>query len=240
MEPKDRLIFALDVPDKDQALKFINLLKDEVGLFKVGLELFLAEGPGFLNDLANRLPAGFFLDLKLHDIPATVKGAITAVAHGVAMTTIHIDQGPEDLRKLVRSLGSGPKVLGVTVLTSISPGDLEALGYAPQYSRNLTDLVLLKARLAKAAGCAGVVCSGREAQAVKQACGPDFIVVCPGIRPSWTEVPGDDQQRSVTPYQAIRNGADYIVVGRPLRQAPGPVAAARRVVEEIAKGLEER
>ena len=99
---------------------------------------------------------------------------------------------------------------------------------------------LLRAQSAQAAGCDGVICSGREARAVKEACGPDFLVVCPGIRPAWTVVPGDDQRRVVTPYEAMRNGADYIVVGRPIRTAPDPVAAARQVVEEIAAGLAER
>jgi orotidine-5'-phosphate decarboxylase len=139
---------------------------------------------------------------------------------------------------LVDNLGRGAawKILAVTVLTSLSAPDLEALGYVSEYARNPETLVLRKAKLAKEAGCHGVICSGREAGAVREACGKDFLVVCPGIRPAWAAVSGDDQQRIVTPYEAIKNGADYIVVGRPLRDYPdGPVAAARKVVAEIAQ-----
>ncbi|MEW6386583.1 MAG: orotidine-5'-phosphate decarboxylase [Thermodesulfobacteriota bacterium] len=243
MEPKERLIFALDVPDKMTALKYVNLLREEVGLFKVGLELFMAEGPVLLQELANIPglgPSRFFLDLKLYDIPATVLGAILTVVHGLMLVTIHSDLGPRGLKQLVDNLGSGSawKILAVTVLTSLSASDLEALGYVPEYARHPESLVVLKAKLAKAAGCQGVICSGREAKAVKEACGKDFLVVCPGIRPAWAGVQGDDQQRIVTPYEAIKNGADYIVVGRPIREYPdGPVAAARRVVKEIADAL---
>ena len=239
MEPKDRLIFALDVPDKTTAIKYVNLLWDEVGLFKVGLELFMAEGPALLPDLANIQglgPSRFFLDLKLYDIPATVLGAIQTV-HGLGLVTIHSDLGSRGLKQLVDNLGSGSawKILAVTVLTSLSAQDLEALGYVPEYARNPETLVVRKAKIAKEAGCHGVICSGREAKAVKDACGKDFLVVCPGIRPAWAAVAGDDQQRIVTPYEAIKNGADYIVVGRPIRTAPDPVAAARKVVAEIGQ-----
>jgi orotidine-5'-phosphate decarboxylase len=238
MEPKDRLIFPLDFPDRVRALRFVHLLKEEVGLFKVGLELFLAAGPELLQTLAGLLPKGFFLDLKLHDIPATMQGAIQGIMGGVAFTTVHCDVGRRWLETAVAALGSEVKVLGVTVLTSLDAEDLLALGYDPRYASDPGQLVLLRAKLAKEAGCAGVVCSGREAKAVRQACGPDFLAVCPGIRPEWASVPGDDQKRVVTPYEAIRDGADYVVVGRPIRLAPEPIAAARRVVQEIAEGME--
>jgi orotidine-5'-phosphate decarboxylase len=140
----------------------------------------------------------------------------------------------------VAALKNRVKVLGVTVLTHLGPDDLEAMGIAPEYARNPAKLVLLRAKLAKEAGCDGVVCAGTEAAAVKAAFGPDFLVVCPGIRPSWAEVPGDDQRRIATAYDAIKNGADYIVVGRPIRQAADPAAAARRVVQEIAAGWLDR
>ncbi|MBM4273399.1 MAG: orotidine-5'-phosphate decarboxylase [Deltaproteobacteria bacterium] len=241
MKPKDRLIFALDVPDKRQALDLVQLLEGEVGLFKLGLELYLAEGPGLLQELVNRVGGDWvFLDLKLYDIPNTLLGPIRTILHGLALFTIPSDLGPAALKKIVS--GTVFKVLAVTVLTSTTGDDLKALGFERQYWEDPARLVVRRAVMAKEAGCAGVVCSGREVKAVKEACGPDFLAVCPGIRPEWAAVAGDDQQRIVTPFEAIKNGADYIVVGRPIRTYPesqgGPVAAARRVVEEIAAALD--
>lgn len=238
MIPKDRLIFPLDVPNKSEALRFLDLLRGEVGLFKVGLELFMAEGPGLMQDLANALgPSRLFLDLKLHDIPATIHGALRRLFPGVALTTIHCDQGRKGMQEMVAALGGGVKILAVTVLTSLGQEDLLALGYARRYAEDPAQLVMLKAKLAHEAGCHGVVCSGQEAAAVRAARGQDFLIVCPGIRPDWAAVAGDDQKRIVTPYEAIKAGADYLVVGRPIRLAPEPVATARRVVEEIAAAL---
>jgi orotidine-5'-phosphate decarboxylase len=237
-EARKKLIFPLDVADAAAALDLVDKLRDEVGLFKVGLELYLAQGPAVMQDLVNAaLPAGIFLDLKLYDIPATVLGALSTIIHGVSLITLPSDLGPSGLKKIVDAAGSST-ILAVTVLTSTTAQDLHALCYDPKYAQDPTALVLLRAKLAQAAGCAGVVCSGREAAAVRQACGPEFLIVCPGIRPAWARVPGDDQQRVVTPGEAIKNGADFIVVGRPIRQEPGKeVEAARRVVAEIAAGL---
>ncbi len=242
MEPKDHLILALDVANREEALSLVKLLRHEVGLFKVGWELFMAEGPRLLSDLAANLsPAQFFLDLKLYDIPNTLRGAMRhMVLHGVALLTIHCDLGPGALRALVSGLGNAYKILAVTLLTSVSGEDLAHLGYAKEFAADPEKLVVLRARVAQAAGCHGVICSGREAGAVKAACGQDFLVVCPGIRPAWSVVLGDDQRRVVTPLEAIKNGADYIVVGRPIRSAPDPVAEARRVVAEMAEGLAAR
>lgn len=233
LSPKDRLIFALDVPNHAEAERFIHLLKEEVGLFKVGLELFVAEGPAFLQMLSERYGIEYFLDLKFHDIPATVRRAQSRIMKGARLATVHVDSG----REILKTPGSGVKLLGVTVLTHLGPADLAAMGLAPEYADNPGKLVLLRAQLARAAGCDGVVCAGSEAQAVKAACGPDFLVVCPGIRPTWAAVPGDDQRRITTPYEAIRAGADYLVVGRPIREAGDPAAAARRIGQEIAAGL---
>ena len=240
MQPRERLIFPLDVPNKTEAERFISLLKDEVGLFKVGLELFVAEGPAFLKFMAETARVDYFLDLKFHDIPATVTSAQAKIMQGARLATVHVDQGRKMLQAAVTSLKNRVKVLGVTVLTHLGPDDLEALGFASQYARDPSQLVLLRAKLAKAAGCDGVVCAGPEARAVKAACGPEFLVVCPAIRPAWAAVPGDDQKRVMTPYEAIKAGADYIVVGRPIRLAADPVAAARKVVAEIAQGLRDR
>jgi len=236
---RERLILALDVPDRDAALRWVARLKGEVGLFKVGLEAFTALGPAFLAELGQELPGRIFLDLKFHDIPATVLGAGRALMPGVALTTIHSDLGPRGIKRVVAGWSHQVKILAVTVLTSLSGPDLVALGYDPEYAWDPVQLVLRKARLAREAGCHGVVCSGQEVKAVKEACGQDFLVVCPGIRPEWAAVPEDDQERRVTPYAAIKDGADYIVVGRPIRQASDPVAAAKKVVAEIARGMNE-
>lgn len=228
------------MPDRDQALRLVDKLWEHVGLFKVGWELFMAEGPRFVRDLASYTPPDLFLDLKFFDIPATVSGAMRQIAYGAAFLTVHCDLGRQGLKTVIENLGSDSKILAVTVLTSLRPEELIPLGYDPRYAGDPQALVLVKAHLAKEAGCHGVICSGREVKAVKEKCGPDFLAVCPGIRPEWASVPGDDQQRTMTPYEAMKNGADYIVVGRPIRRDPDPVAAARRVAEEIAAGLKDR
>ena len=240
MQPRERLIFPLDVPNKSEAERFISLLKDHVGLFKVGLELFVAEGPAFLQYMTDTARAEYFLDLKFHDIPATVRRTLSRIKAGARLATVHVDTGRESLKPSPEAQGSGVKLLGVTALTHLKPDDLEAMGLAREYARDLTKLVLLRAGMARAAGCDGVVCAGPEAGAVKKEFGPDFLVVCPGIRPAWAAVPGDDQRRVMTPYEAIKAGADYIVVGRPIRSAADPAAAAGKVVAEIEQGMCER
>jgi orotidine-5'-phosphate decarboxylase len=240
MQPRERLIFPLDVPNRTEAERLISLLQDDVGLFKVGLELFVAEGPAFLKFLAETARVEYFLDLKFHDIPATVRSALSRFKAGARLATVHVDTGRESLQPSPEARNNGVKLLGVTVLTHLKPDDLEAMGLAREYARDLTKLVLLRAAIARAAGCDGVVCAGTEARAVKAACGPEFLVVCPAIRPAWAAVPGDDQRRVMTPYEAIQAGADYIVVGRPIRLAADPVAAARQVVVEIKAGRRDR
>ncbi len=241
MSPKDHLVLALDVATRKEALTLAGLLRHEVGLFKVGWELFMAEGPRLLLDLVDNLKESkIFLDLKLYDIPNTVRGALQRIGPGVLLVTLHCDLGPGALKAILSGFGGVFQVLAVTLLTSISGEDLAQLGFAPEYAANPENLVVLRAKTAQAAGCHGVVCSGREARAVKEACGSKFLVVCPGIRPAWAVVAGDDQRRVVTPYEAMKNGADYIVVGRPIRCAPDPVAAARQVAAEIAAGLRAR
>lgn len=240
LTPKDRLIFPLDVSDPQEARRYVELLRTEVGMFKVGLELFVAAGPQIFQALAASMGAGFFLDLKFHDIPATMAAALGNLFPGVKLATIHCEQGAALQAATAAALARGVQVLGVTVLTSLDTADLLAGGIDGRYAAPLTNLVLLRAALAKAAGCAGVVCAATEARSVKAHFGPDFLVVCPGIRPAWATVPGDDQKRILTPGQAMQEGADYVVVGRPIRRASDPVAAARRVVAEIAEGLRMR
>jgi len=236
--PKDYLIFPLDVPTYEEAIQCVETLKEHVGLFKVGLELFVSVGPKILRAIRDRSEVGIFLDLKFHDIPATVKNAFMAAStYGARFTTVHCDEGKGLLRSVVENNPSGTKILAVTVLTSLEGKDLKELGYIDRYVNDIIELVMLKARMAKEAGCSGVVCSGLEVEKVKAELGKDFIAVTPGIRPAWSLVGKDDQKRIITPYQAIKRGADYIVVGRPIRSAKKPIEAAKRVLDEIEMAI---
>ncbi|HEJ84275.1 MAG TPA: orotidine-5'-phosphate decarboxylase [Desulfobacteraceae bacterium] len=236
--PQDYIIFPLDVPSYDAAMSFVETLHGHVGLFKVGLELFIAQGPDILEGIQDRTDAGIFLDLKLHDIPATVKRAFMAASmHKPRFVTVHCDEGDGFLRAVAEENPGNTKILAITVLTSLNQEKLLNLGHAPEYAEDVTRLVLLKARIAQAAGCQGVVCSGLEVALVRKELGPDMVIVTPGIRPAWTVVDQDDQKRIVTPADAVRNGSDYVVIGRPIRDAKNPADAARRVGEEIAEAL---
>ena len=236
MSSKDRLIFALDVPDRQEAKKYVRLLEGSVGCFKIGLELFIKEGPDILKAVKDNSAASIFLDLKLHDIPATVSSALRSAAqHGVRFITIHGSDGESILRTASEVKDSELEVLAVTVLTSISESDFLKLGYKDNLSLN--QLVLDRAGLAKKAGCAGVVCSGEEIYGIKKKYGVGFKAIVPGIRPAWGEVNKDDQSRIITPKKAICNGADFIVVGRPIRDAREPAVAAAKIVDEIESAL---
>jgi len=235
---KDFIIFPLDVSTFDEAMRYVTLLKDQVGLFKVGLELFLSQGPEIIKAIRKQTSAGIFLDLKLHDIPATVKRAFLAASQfRPRFITIHCDEGDEILKSVAENNPGDTKIMAITVLTSLNPKKLKALGYGEKYVKDLSALVLLKARMAKEAGCHGVVCSGHEVAMVKRELGPDLIAITPGIRPAWSVVKQDDQARIVTPSAAVKNGADYIVVGRPIRDAEDPADAARKVAKEIESVL---
>ena len=227
------MIFALDVPGKKEAKHYAKVLEGVVGCFKVGLELFISEGPDIVKMIQDQSAANIFLDLKLHDIPATVRGALrSAKKLGVQYITIHSTEGEEILETAQEVKGSGLEVLAVTVLTSTSASSLASLGIREDI--NAAALVLDRATRAQNSGCAGVVCSGEEAKLVKSKCGGDFKIVVPGIRPEWARVLGDDQNRIATPSQAIEDGADMIVVGRPIRDANDPREAAQKIIEEIS------
>jgi len=240
LQPKDRIIFALDVPTTDDAVRFVDLLKDHIGVFKIGLELFVAEGPKVVAAVRERTGGrGVFLDMKFHDIPATVRGAMrSASTLGAEFVTVHCDEGSGLLKAVVEGNTGETKVLGVTVLTSLSAKDMHEVGIDARKYKTPADLVLRRAKLAEEAGCAGVVCSGQEASVVRKECGPDFIIVTPGIR--GPNDPVGDQKRVATPYDAVARGADYIVVGRPIREAPDPVEAASVIAGEIERALKER
>ncbi len=233
MNPQDRLIFALDVPGKKEAEHYAKMLEGVVGCFKIGLELFISEGPDIVKMIQDRSAANIFLDLKLHDIPATVRGALrSAEKLGVQYITIHSTEGEAILETAQEVKGSGLEVLAVTVLTSTSASSLASLGIREDI--DAAALVLDRATRAQNSGCAGVVCSGEEAKLVKLKCGEEFKIIVPGIRPQWARVSGDDQNRIATPFQAIEDGADMIVVGRPIRDAGDPREAAQKIIEEIS------
>jgi orotidine-5'-phosphate decarboxylase len=229
--PKDHIIFPLDVASEDEAKRLVEVLWDSVGMFKVGLELFVRCGPRIVNFITAEKSADVFLDLKLHDIPATVGRAMAGIAElNVKLTTVHCGESPRMLEAAVAASRGRVGVLAITVLTSVSAADVAASGPAGE----LAQLVLRRAQLAQQAGCAGVVCSGLEVGAVKARTGRDFLVVTPGIRPAWAAGGKDDQVRLATPAEALAAGADYLVIGRPIRDSQDPRAAARRIAAEIA------
>lgn len=228
---RGRLILALDVPGIREAEGLLGELDGHVGLVKVGLELFTACGPAAVEAVQRR---GFevFLDLKLHDIPATVAGAVrSARSLGVAMLTVHTGGGEEMLRRAAGEAGDAVRILGVTVLTSLGEEDLRAVSVAGSPA----EVVERRAALAAASGCRGIVCSPNEVRLVRAAVGPGVAIVTPGIRPAGAGM--GDQKRAATPASAISDGADYLVVGRPIHGAADRRAAARAIVEEIRAAL---
>jgi orotidine-5'-phosphate decarboxylase len=236
---KDFIIFPLDVPSASEARRYVETLGEAIGMFKVGLELFIRCGPQLVADILSAGSAGVFLDLKLHDIPATVARAMSGIAGlGVQLTTVHCGEDPRMLKAAVEASMGRVGVLGITVLTSVGAADIAAAGFREELSGDLSRLVLKRAEMAKAAGCAGIVCSGLEVKPIKRLLGREFIAVTPGIRPLWSAGGEDDQKRVVTPAEAVADGADYLVIGRPIRDAADPLAAARRVTEEIAAVLQ--
>ncbi len=235
---KQRLIFPLDLPEREQALRYVRLLREQVGVFKVGLELFISEGPDILNAIRGESDAGIFLDLKLHDIPATIKRALkSSMKYRPLFVTVHCDEGGGFLRDIYEDTYSETRILGITVLTSLDSNKLMRGGYSREYCEDIKSLVILKAKIALDAGCHGIVCSGHEVAGLRKELGQEPIVVTPGIRPLWSLVPGDDQKRIITPSEAIKKGTDYIVVGRPIRDSEDPAESARRVVQEIESAL---
>ncbi len=226
--PKHRIIFPLDFQTLSEALKYAKLLKDHVGVFKIGLELFTSSGPESIKAVKDATGLKVFLDLKLHDIPETVKRATkAAIALGVDFLTVHAE-GIKGLKGFFVDAKAGNiKILGVTTLTSLSEADLKESGI----EKTPDELVIIRARISKEAGLSGVVCSGQEVQTIKKAFGPDFLAICPGIRSE--EDKRDDQKRTSTAYEAIYNGADYIVVGRPIKNSPDPQRAASFIALQI-------
>lgn len=231
MKPSERIIVALDTTDAERAVAMAASLRGCVGGLKLGKEFFTANGPDAVRRIAEfGLP--LFLDLKFHDIPNTVAAAVrAALPLKPRMLNVHASGGTAMMRAAAEAAAEAgadrPLVLGVTVLTSLGISDLSAMGV----SGPVRDHVLRLARMAKACGLDGVVCSAAEVVSLRGACGGDFKLVVPGIRPEWAT--RDDHKRVLTPSDAVSLGADYLVIGRPITGADDPAAAARRIGEEI-------
>lgn len=232
IQPSKRIIVALDYAKADQALALVDKLDPQLCRLKVGKELFTASGPDLVKDIVGR---GFelFLDLKFHDIPHTVAKAVAAAAElGVWMINIHASGGKVMMEQAVAALKEfgedRPLLIGVTVLTSMAKADLQAIGIDAEPA----DQVLRLASLSEQAGLDGVVCSAAEAKILRNALGQDFYLVTPGIRRP-EDAPGD-QKRVVSPLQALQNGSDFLVVGRPITQAESPIAALQAFISSIS------
>ncbi len=243
--PRSSLIVALDFDSLSSAVKFAEKIADLVGMFKIGKQLFTAAGPEVVRQVA-ALGPGVFLDLKYHDIPNTVAGAVLSAAaiNGVQLVNIHALGGSAMMAAAVQAVNAvtamgedRPRLLAVTILTSMDQKAMREVGITgiPK------DRVLKLAKLAKKVGVDGVVASAQEARAIRKACGPDFLIVTPGVRPAEDTVAGkkastkkNDQSRTATPTEAIKAGADFVVVGRPILAATDPRAAAQAIVDEIA------
>ena len=239
MHPTSKILLPLDTDTAEKAVSWASILQGEVGGFKIGLELINAAGLGIFDQL--KAVAGpdvkIFYDCKFHDIPNTVAGAARAAAkHGLLMFNIHASGGQAMMQAAVRAAAEGadsagvakPLVIAVTVLTSINTHLLNDELGIPQTA---DEYAVRLARLAQDSGCDGVVASAHEIAAIRQVCGPDFCLVIPGIRPAGADL--GDQKRVLTPFDAVRAGADYLVIGRPITAAPDPVAAARAINAEI-------
>jgi len=235
---KDYIIFPLDLPSVRKAREYVKMLSDSVGMFKIGLELFIRSGPEIVNFIHDSGTAKVFLDLKLHDIPVTVLRAMEGIADlGVTFATVHCSESNKMLEAAVDGGKGKVDILGVTVLTSVSGEDIMLAGFKEEFYSDISGLVLQRAVNAKKAGLAGIVCSGLEVEMIKAEIGKDFVAVTPGIRPLWEGMKKDDQQRITTPTDAIQSGSDYIVIGRPIRDAKDPRKAAIRIADEIEAAL---
>lgn len=238
---QDKLIVALDVDNADRALELCEALRDSVGMFKIGMQLFTAAGPDVVRKIVSR-GGRVFLDLKFHDIPNTVAMAgVEATRLGVSIFNVHASGGSEMMKRTAEAVTetaqrenlTRPKVIGVTVLTSVDQQTLLEVGIAEDPKSVVSRL----ASLAKESGLDGVVASGQEIKPIRAAVSAaDFLIITPGIRSA--SAASDDQRRTMSAADAVRAGADYLVVGRPILAAPDPPAAARRIVEEIAAAAE--
>jgi len=235
MEAKRRIIFPLDFQDLESALSWVELLKEYVGMFKIGLELFVKYGPKAIEEVRKKADLPIFLDLKLCDIPNTVSQAVkSAKAFDVDFITVHTLLGRHALESAVEAAQEKPKILAVTILTSLDKADLLELGFNGEYIRETEELVLRYALLASQCGCAGVVVSGKEVKRIKENL-PKLLTVVPGIRLESQDT--QDQLRTATPADAILSGADYLVIGRPIRLSEEPIKTCNIIIQEIERAL---
>ncbi len=241
-QARERLIFALDVDSFAEAERWVRRLHGQVGLFKVGKQLFTRCGPQIL-EMIRREGGEVFLDLKYHDIPNTVAmAAVEACRFEVRMVNVHALGGREMMQRTVaevdrvapRGSANRPLLLAVTILTSSTEATLQEVGI----DRPVREMVPRLAKLAQEAGMDGVVASPQEVDLIRAACGPDFAIVTPGVRPGFASL--DDQKRVTTPGEAIAAGADYLVIGRPISAAPDPAAAAEAILDEMAAAMQAR
>lgn len=231
----DKIIVPLDVPTQEEAIALVEKLP-QVTFWKVGLELFVSSGPEILTFLKAQQKR-IFLDLKFHDIPNTVAGACrSASRYGVDLITVHATAGKTALKAAQKAAEEGanqsgypvPKLIAITLLTSLNSRDL---AFDLKVPLELPEYTLNMALLAQESGLAGAVCSPQEVSQLRQTCGDEFLFVCPGVRPTWSE--RGDQQRTFTPAQALKAGADYLVIGRPITASDDPVKALERIIEEM-------
>jgi orotidine-5'-phosphate decarboxylase len=234
-EARNKIIFALDVNGVAEIDRYAALLSGRVGMFKVGKELFTSSGPEAVKTV-QRHGGNVFLDLKYHDIPNTVaKAMLEAARLGVQLTNLHALGGAEMMETAAAAVRKEfgedrPRLLAVTILTSSTAATLRGVGI----DHPVEEMVVRLARLAREAGMDGVVSSPLEIELIREACGPDFLIVTPGVRPSFAAV--DDQKRIMTPAEAVGAGADYLVIGRPIAKAADPAAAAEMIADEILAG----
>ena len=229
-EPHRRIIVALDVPDEDGLRRLVDVLAGRVGMFKIGKELFTSLGPRAVSLVLER-GGEVFLDLKYHDIPNTVAGAVRAAARlGVAMLTVHASGGSKMIQAAAdaaKEVQDPPAIIAVTLLTSLGQTDVDDLGY----SGSPQDVVTRLAALSLAAGADGLVNSPREVKPLREQHGQQPLLITPGVRPAGSAA--GDQARIATPAQAVKDGADFLVIGRPITKDPDPAAAAGRIAEEL-------
>jgi orotidine-5'-phosphate decarboxylase len=225
---KDKIIVALDLPSVDSARKLISVLGEDVSWYKIGLQLFALGGPTFVQEIKSS-GAKIFLDLKFHDIPNTVRSAVeSACSLRVDMLTIHLFGGSEMCQAAVQGRGAtSTQILGVTVLTSQTEATLSEIGI----QRSLTQQVLSLAAIAKTTGVTGLIASPLELEPLRNEFGKHFVIVTPGVRPTWSNA--EDQKRFTTPAEALKLGADYLVIGRPITAAPDPKSAFSRIASEL-------
>lgn len=228
MTPKDRLIVALDRSSRDDVMRLVDRLAGTVGMFKIGLQAFVASGPPLVREIVAR-GEQVFLDLKVHDIPNTARNAIGEIASlGVSITTIHTSGGLEMMKACATTAPSSLLVAGVTILTSLDDASLESIGFGGRARESVVRLTAL----AREAGIRGVVASPLEIRPLRESHGDSLVIITPGIRPGGSGA--DDQRRTMTAAEAVASGADYLVVGRPITGADDPRSAASSILDEIA------